>query len=44
MYQGCKPGFPVVWCPTSGKGHSDQVGPPFPNMSTIGFWKFWSQF
>lgn len=43
-YQGCKPGFPVVWCPTNGKGHSDQVGPPFPNLSTIGFWKFWSQF
>jgi len=20
MYQGCMPGFPVVWCPTSGKG------------------------
>lgn len=44
MYQGCKPGFPVVWCPTSGKGHSDQVGPPFPGISTTGFWKFWSQF
>ncbi|HET6283976.1 MAG TPA: hypothetical protein VFH73_23675 [Polyangia bacterium] len=44
MYQGCMPGFPVVWCPTNGKGHSDQVGPPFPNLSTIGFWRFWSQF
>jgi polyhydroxybutyrate depolymerase len=43
-YQGCMPGFPVVWCPTSGKGHSDQVGPPFAGLSTIGFWKFWSQF
>jgi poly(3-hydroxybutyrate) depolymerase len=43
-YQGCMPGFPVVWCPTNGKGHSDQVGAPFPNLSTIGFWRFWSQF
>jgi poly(3-hydroxybutyrate) depolymerase len=44
MYQGCMPGFPVVWCPTNGKGHSDQVGPPFPGISTVGFWRFWSQF
>jgi poly(3-hydroxybutyrate) depolymerase len=44
MYQGCLPGYPVVWCPTTGKGHSDQVGPPFPQMSKLGFWKFWSQF
>ncbi|HEY3665474.1 MAG TPA: hypothetical protein VGL19_05715 [Polyangiaceae bacterium] len=37
QYQGCKPGFPLIWCPTHGKGHSDQVP-----ISTIGFWKFWS--
>jgi polyhydroxybutyrate depolymerase len=37
QYQGCKPGFPLVWCPTHGKGHSDQVP-----ISTTGFWKFWS--
>jgi polyhydroxybutyrate depolymerase len=37
QYQGCKPGFPVVWCQTHGKGHSDQVP-----ISTTGFWKFWS--
>jgi polyhydroxybutyrate depolymerase len=38
-YQGCKAGFPVVWCKTTGKGHSDQKP-----MSTVGLWKFWSQF
>ena len=37
QYQGCKPGFPLIWCPTHGKGHSDQVP-----ISTTGFWKFWS--
>ncbi|HVZ75378.1 MAG TPA: hypothetical protein VHJ20_23540 [Polyangia bacterium] len=38
-YQGCLPGFPVVWCPTTGLGHSPQVP-----MSTVGTWRFWSQF
>jgi hypothetical protein len=37
QYQGCKPGFPLIWYPTHGKGHSDQVP-----ISTTGFWKFWS--
>jgi poly(3-hydroxybutyrate) depolymerase len=37
IYQGCMPGYPVVWCQTTGKGHSDQIP-----ISTIGFWKFWS--
>jgi len=23
-YQGCKAGYPVVWCQTAGKGHSRQ--------------------
>jgi poly(3-hydroxybutyrate) depolymerase len=36
-YQGCKPGYPLIWCPTHGKGHSDQKP-----LSTTGFWKFWS--
>lgn len=36
-YQGCKAGFPLVWCPTQGKGHSDQVP-----LTTVGLWKFWS--
>ncbi len=39
MYQGCKPGYPVVWCPTMGKGHSDQIP-----MTTVGLWRFWKQF
>jgi polyhydroxybutyrate depolymerase len=34
---GCDPAYPVVWCVTSGKGHSDQVP-----MSTVGLWRFWS--
>jgi len=36
-YQGCKPGYPLIWCPTHGLGHSDQKP-----TSTFGFWKFWS--
>ncbi|HVY32024.1 MAG TPA: hypothetical protein VHB79_36060 [Polyangiaceae bacterium] len=40
-YQGCMPGYPVVWCPTmAGAGkptHNSQVP-----ISTVGFWRFWS--
>jgi polyhydroxybutyrate depolymerase len=36
-YTGCPAAYPVVWCPTTGKGHSDQIP-----ISTTGFWKFWS--
>ena len=40
-YQGCMPGYPVVWCPTmaaQGKPtHNNQVP-----ISTVGFWRFWS--
>jgi hypothetical protein len=40
-YQGCMPGYPVVWCPTmaaQGKPtHNSQVP-----ISTVGFWRFWS--
>ncbi|HET6282815.1 MAG TPA: hypothetical protein VFH73_17760 [Polyangia bacterium] len=39
IYQGCMPGYPVVWCPTRGKGHSPQVP-----LTTVGLWRFWSQF
>jgi polyhydroxybutyrate depolymerase len=37
-YQGCMPGFPVVFCPVPG-GHvrGDTIG-----LSNRGFWKFWS--
>lgn len=38
-YKGCKAGFPVVWCKTSGNGHT-----PNEPISTKGFWKFWSGF
>jgi poly(3-hydroxybutyrate) depolymerase len=38
-YEGCESGFPVVWCATNGLGHSTQVP-----MSTVGLWRFWSQF
>ena len=38
MYQGCRPGYPVVWCETTGKGHSNQVP-----ITTVGLWRFWSQ-
>ena len=38
QYQGCLPGFPVVWCPTMGLGHSSQIP-----TSTVGVWRFWSQ-
>lgn len=36
-FQGCMPGYPVVFCTTNGKGHTENK--PF---STEGFWKFWS--
>ena len=38
-FQGCKSGYPVVWCPTMNRGHVDQVP-----ITTIGLWRFWSQF
>jgi hypothetical protein len=37
-YQGCMPGYPVVWCPTPG-GHTNGVDT---GLSSKGFWKFWS--
>jgi poly(3-hydroxybutyrate) depolymerase len=36
-YQGCPAAFPLVFCTTTGMGHSENK--PF---STEGFWKFWS--
>jgi poly(3-hydroxybutyrate) depolymerase len=36
-YQGCNPLYPVVWCQTSGMGHSNGG-----MYSSKGFWKFWS--
>src|SRR5690606_6201477 len=34
-YQGCDPGYPVVWCATSGQGHSRQDG-----LAAPAFWNF----
>ncbi len=38
-YQGCKAGFPVVWCETTGKGHDRQD-----NLAPAAIWQFFSQF
>jgi poly(3-hydroxybutyrate) depolymerase len=38
QYMGCMPGYPVVFCTTTGLGHNDQV---MTGLSTYGFWKFW---
>jgi polyhydroxybutyrate depolymerase len=35
-YQGCQPGFPVVYCPVPG-GHTDGG-----TLTSQGFWKFWT--
>jgi hypothetical protein len=37
-YQGCMPGYPVVYCLTPG-GHSNGLDT---GLSSKGFWKFWS--
>ena len=37
-YQGCMPGYPVVWCPVPG-AHSNGKDT---GISTQGFWKLWS--
>jgi predicted esterase len=39
QYKGCLSGYPVVWCQTSGIGHSDQA---VTKISTVGFWHFWT--
>jgi poly(3-hydroxybutyrate) depolymerase len=39
QYDGCKPGFPVVWCQTAGINHDAQQTRS-PNL----FWQFLSQF
>jgi poly(3-hydroxybutyrate) depolymerase len=38
-YKGCPAAYPVVWCPTTGQGHSDQVST---GSSVPGFWNFWT--
>jgi polyhydroxybutyrate depolymerase len=34
-YQGCDPGYPVIWCATSGQGHSRQD-----SFAAPAFWSF----
>jgi poly(3-hydroxybutyrate) depolymerase len=38
-YQGCLTGYSVVWCQTTGHGHSNGSES---GVSTKGFWQFWS--
>jgi poly(3-hydroxybutyrate) depolymerase len=38
-YEGCRDGFPVVWCQTTGAGHSVQG-----TISGPGMWRFFSSF
>jgi poly(3-hydroxybutyrate) depolymerase len=40
QYEGCKDGYPVVWCLTSGFAHTDQAATT--HLSTTGFWRFWT--
>jgi polyhydroxybutyrate depolymerase len=39
QFKGCRAGYPVVSCVTSGLGHQDQS---VTKISTVGFWHFWS--
>ena len=38
-YEGCRPGYPVVWCETTGAGHAVQG-----TISGPGMWQFFSSF
>jgi poly(3-hydroxybutyrate) depolymerase len=38
-YQGCDPGYPVVWCQTTGKGHDRQD-----SLAAPAFWNFFKEF
>lgn len=37
-YQGCDPGYPVVWCQTSGQAHNRQD-----TLARTAFWNFFKQ-
>jgi polyhydroxybutyrate depolymerase len=37
-YQGCEPGYPVIWCETSGEGHGRQDG-----LAAEASWKLFSE-
>jgi hypothetical protein len=38
-YQGCMPGYPVIWCPTPG-GHTNTINDS--KLTPHGLWKLWS--
>ncbi len=40
-YQGCTPGYPMIWCPTKGSNPSHNNQEP---LTTVGLWKFIQQF
>jgi hypothetical protein len=42
-YQGCKPGYPVVWCPTMAPPGQPTHNNHVP-ITTVGLWRFWKQF
>jgi poly(3-hydroxybutyrate) depolymerase len=37
-YQGCDPGFPVIWCPTMGQGHDRQD-----DLAPAAFWGLFTE-
>jgi polyhydroxybutyrate depolymerase len=37
-YQGCEPGYPVIWCETAGEGHGRQDG-----LAAEASWKLFSE-
>jgi poly(3-hydroxybutyrate) depolymerase len=39
IYDGCMPGYPLVWCPTMG-GHTNTEGDT--HLTRDGLWKLWS--
>jgi len=43
IYQGCMPGYPVVWCPTMAPAGQPTHNNHVP-ITTVGLWRFWKQF
>lgn len=43
IYQGCMPGYPVVWCPTMAPPGQPTHNNHVP-ITTVGLWRFWKQF
>jgi poly(3-hydroxybutyrate) depolymerase len=40
LYDGCMPGYPLVWCPTNVGGHTNTEKDTF--LTRDGLWKLWS--